>query len=103
MRTTSDSIGFSQFVNYLFYRFPHVKKMTGFEVKRFEQKSRNTTTLEEKVKRRDSVLTMRSQMTMKSLAEPDAKPDDTEVTGIRVINTENISLKRKKTVERKKT
>lgn len=39
-KTFNGSIGFTQFVTYLIGKFPHVKNMTAFEVKRFEEKAK---------------------------------------------------------------
>lgn len=48
------SIGFTQFVNYLLYKFPHVRYMTAFEVKKFEEKSAKSLK-EEAARKRDSM------------------------------------------------
>jgi len=90
MKNSTTGIGFSQFVSYLFYKFPHVKTMTAFEVKRFEEKSKKSM-LEEAVKR-DSLTALKSFK--ESLAEP---VEETEVTGFRLVSTPKMDLSIRRT------
>lgn len=65
MKTATNCVGFSQFVNFLFYKFPHVQEMTAFQVRRFAQKS----TLRDCRAKRDSVVHVNKNMHFSEHAE----------------------------------
>jgi len=56
----SDGIGFTKFVNYLLHKFPHVKNMTAFQVKKFEEGSKLY--MQARRERRKSVAAIQSFM-----------------------------------------
>lgn len=99
MRTITDCIGFTQFVNYLFFKFPHIRTMTAFEIKRFEERSKKSQ-IEAAVRRRDSMFTLKSFKTAADLSRAEKEGDKgrqegDEATGGGVYTTQPMALSRK--------
>merc|ERR1719506_1531797 len=100
---TECSSGFTQFVNYLVHRFPHVKTMTAYQVRRFQERSKSIRQEPEPVQEENAEAKERRREEEKEEKEEDeeegdeseAEEDEEEVES-KSMTTEDSSSRRPK-------